>query len=142
MIEISTDHPSEADSLLPDLTPMLDVLFILLVFLILTANSANFSIEVDLPQPQEAVLKQASSSAITITLRSPKDDRTSLWELDGSSFQDWKDMRKALQTSLQQAPDQPVVIAGDKSASIEHLILVLSFLETQGRTAAEILLEP
>lgn len=142
MIELSTDHTSETDSLLPDLTPMLDVLFILLVFLILTANSANFSIEVDLPQPQETVLKQVSSSAIIITLRNPKDDQTSLWELDGSSFQNWKDIRKALQTSLQQAPNLPVVIAGDKSASIENLVQVLSFLETQGRTAAEILLEP
>ncbi|WP_419904035.1 biopolymer transporter ExbD [Kiloniella sp.] len=142
MIELSTDHSSESDSLLPDLTPMLDVLFILLVFLILTANSANFSIEVDLPQPQETALKQASSNAIVITLRNSKDNETSVWDLDGSPFQDWKDMRNALKTTLHQAPDQPVVIAGDKSASIENLVQVLSFLETRGRTAAEILLEP
>ncbi|MFD2206925.1 biopolymer transporter ExbD [Kiloniella antarctica] len=142
MIELSTDQTSEGDSIMPDLTPMLDVLFILLVFLILTANSANFSIEVDLPQPQETVLEQASSDAITITLRDPEYDGASVWELDGRAFLKWQDMRPALQSTLQQAPDQSVVIAGDKSASIENLVQVLSFLETQGRTAAEILLEP
>ena len=142
MIELSTDQTSEGDSIVPDLTPMLDVLFILLVFLILTANSANFSIEVDLPQPQETVLEQASNNAITITLRDPEYEGASVWELNGRPFIKWHDMRPALQSALQKTPDQPVVIAGDKSASIENLVQVLSFLETQGRTAAEILLEP
>ncbi len=142
MIELSENQHTETDSLLPDLTPMLDVLFILLVFLILTANSANFSLEIDLPQPQEAKLEQAASSAITITLRSSVSEKFTVWDLDGRPFQHWKGMREALRLTLQQAPDKAVVIAGEKSASIENLVQVLSFLEVQGRTAAEILLEP
>ncbi|WP_020593181.1 biopolymer transporter ExbD [Kiloniella laminariae] len=142
MIDSLSPQDQEMDSLAPDLTPMLDVLFILLVFLILTANSVNFSLEIALPKPQESVVQQASQQAITITLHAPSRPENAVWEVAGTPYHNWGDARASLQTLLRSAPEQQVVIAGDKAAPIENLVQVLSYLEKQGRSAAEILLEP
>ena len=51
---IQADHTSHKttilEAILPDLTPMLDVMFILLIFFILTANAAQKTFDLSLPE--------------------------------------------------------------------------------------------
>ncbi len=46
---IKTPHSSNTQSLAPDLTPLLDIIFIVMVFLLLTASVKLESLEVELP---------------------------------------------------------------------------------------------
>ena len=49
MIQFPNDDDQSSGSFLPDLTSLLDVLFIVLVFFLLTANSAQLLLPIDLP---------------------------------------------------------------------------------------------
>lgn len=70
----------------PNLTPMLDVIFMLLVFFLLTANRVEQVLMIDLPEPgseQAAALVQQE----TITLILYPDSEH--WSVNNSEFYDW-----------------------------------------------------
>ena len=57
--------------LMPDLTPLLDVMFMLIVFFILTANAVPYALDVNLPEDAEEVTQAVTDSDIlTISLQS------------------------------------------------------------------------
>jgi len=56
MIEIpASKRGNIVSDLMPDLTPLLDVMFMLIVFFLLTANAVPYALDVNLPQDDEAV---------------------------------------------------------------------------------------
>jgi len=56
MIEIPADKRGNIVSdLMPDLTPLLDVMFMLIVFFLLTANAVPYTLDVNLPEDKEKV---------------------------------------------------------------------------------------
>jgi biopolymer transport protein ExbD len=124
--------------MLPDLTPMMDVFFMLLVFFLLTANSVEHVLELDLPREgaeQAVPLDTVEPIVLTLNAQAP------YWRVDDQTLQDWSAVEAAVDAAHAQRPEAQVLIAGDRSVPMERLLQALAYLQREGLTAAQILME-
>ncbi len=120
----------------PDLTSLLDILFILLVFFILTAGAVFQSIELTLPSSvdEETELVNEPNQILL-------EVRTVGYALDSKQLSDFDAFRKAIIEAVQNMPDHEIIVAGDKNTSLEKLLKVITFLQSQGIQTANILMQ-
>ena len=112
-----------------DITPLIDVMFMLVIFFVLTASFVNGRISVDLPH---ADIRGGHSEAVaTVTIAG---DGSVLW--NGESVTDAE-----LGTLAQSVKGRGVVLAGDKNASYGRVSQVLAVLYAQGVTEAGLLMQ-
>jgi biopolymer transport protein ExbD len=139
MIRATQPDSAAGPRLGADLTPLIDVLFMLIVFMVLTANSAQLAIEADLPSTEENGLSLPSPDAppLTVAIRA----EGSAYSVDKTDYSDWQSARAALQSSLDAAPDRPVVLAAEPNAPVQRLIDAMAYLQQAGIPDAQILLE-
>lgn len=129
---------SDDDSLMPDLTPLLDIIFILLVFLLLSANIQIHTLDLDIPSTTETnVLASQQKEAITLGLHHEGEN----WALNGARFADWDAFRDAVLAAHRAAPKKEVVIAADKNANVENMLKLLSFLQKNNINNTNIVME-
>lgn len=101
-----------------DLTPMLDVVFILLIFFIVTSVFVTEAgIEVNKPQASTAVPRSQDLILIAI---SPDGE---IW-IDGEQI-DSRFVRSRFERRLAETPNASVVIQGDENATNEHVMTIL-----------------
>ena len=128
-------HDDTLRDLAPDLTPMLDILFILLVFFMLTAGAVFQSLDLKLPSSVSKELPLVSA---------PKQIMLEIHEhgyvIDGKAVGDFEQLRLTVPGIIKQKPGHELVIAGDKSAPIQQLLEVLTYLQSQGIKTANILM--
>ncbi len=123
----------------PDLTAMLDVIFMLLVFFILTANSVEYALTLDLPE-KGADLATPVGNQETITLTLFLDEER--WAVEDQLLNSWEMVEKTIIETRNERPDVNVIIAGDRRVAMERLLQVLAFLQREGIDAAEIMMRP
>lgn len=129
-------HEAGLHDLMPDLTPMLDILFILLVFFMLTAGAVYQSIEITLPSSvQEELSLVNEPKHIMLEIRADR------FVVDGEQMLTLAALKQRMPTVIAQKPDYELVVAGDKSMPIERLLKVLTFLQSQGIATANILMQ-
>tara|TARA_B100000780_G_C20793722_1_gene315170 strand:+ start:152 stop:583 length:432 start_codon:yes stop_codon:yes gene_type:complete len=119
----------------PDLTPMLDVLFILLLFFMLTAGVVFQSLNLELPTgatDDQTVAKMPKNILLEI--------RADGYALDGQAYRGFEALKAALPRAIKDKPGHEVVIAGDKDVAIETLLKVLTYLRSQNVVTANILM--
>lgn len=133
-----TSKPQQNSSLFPDLTPLLDLVFIVMVFLLLTANVEIKTMDVHIPQTEESdILSSPKKDIITVNILA----RESSWAIQGTPYSDWKLFTKELLTTVENSPQKTLVIAADKSASIEAMLKLLAFLQKNQINATNIMME-
>ena len=121
---------------LPDLTSMLDILFILLVFFMLTVGTVFQSLDLKLPSsvmqdiPQDNLKKH-----IVLEIGHGR------YAVDGKPVMDFQKFKVLVVQHIKDKQDHEVIIAGDKNISIERLLKVLTYLQSQGIEAANILMQ-
>lgn len=120
----------------PDLTPLLDIIFIVMVFLMLTAAVKLESIDVSLPSSDSQAVTPVDTQSITINILQDEPH----WALNGQRYIDWQNFTLALIEETKNS-DKPVIIGADKTADIQYLVTLLSFLQTQGIQATQLLTE-
>ncbi|KLV07091.1 biopolymer transporter ExbD [Photobacterium aquae] len=125
------------DELKPDLTPLLDIIFIVMVFLLLTASVKLQSLEVDLPQTETEILQSTQSDPITINITA----NAPYWALQGKPIDDWSSFKEQLLTEARANPDKPIVIGADKTGSVENMLKLLAFLQQNQIKATQLLME-
>ncbi len=134
MIQVDTDAAGGFEDLVVDLTPMLDILFIVLIFFILTANPSLHALKVDLPSKG---IEQASLVTVLdhvqLTLFKKKQ-----WAVNNHVFTDWEDAKHSFNQLIQNQPDLEIIIATEKSASVERFLQVMAFLKQHDLQAAQI----
>lgn len=129
---------SDRESFIPDLTPLLDIIFIVMVFLLLTANIHVQTMDVAIPQTEEtAILGSPDPDMIAITVLSG----SPAWALQGQTYPDWPLFTQAFIEIINTAPNKSVVIAADKQASVENMLKVLAFLQSNNINATNIVME-
>jgi len=107
----------------PDLTPLIDIIFILIVFLILTSNPAIVELMVELPQKEDQKLEAFSQNEKSVMLKIEGKNKFSLNEERLSEL-------SVLKSKLAQISDEKeLVIAGDKTLSLEIFLSVLAVVE-------------
>ena len=121
-------------SLLPDLTPLLDVIFIVLVFFLLTAQQPLLELPLDLPKSDAALSDAVSvpSERMVIML-----DEQGVWRFAGQPQASFNSLREALEGH----PPTAVDLALHQQAPLEKFLQLLALLETLGIDDTQILME-
>jgi len=135
MIELPQGDNSP--SLLPDMTALLDVIFILLIFMMLTANVAPHALELDLPKlAAPAIALEANNLTVGIS-------EQGVFSIDGQRHLDWQDFQLALQDQIQQrqqlrgsAPQ--LLVAADKDVALHNFVKLAGWLSEKGQSVAEL----
>jgi len=101
-----------------DLTPMLDVVFILLIFFIVTSVFVTEA-GIEVSKPEASTAEPKSKDLILIAV-SPAGD---VW-IDGEQV-DPRFIRSRFELRLAESPNSSVVIQGDRAATNEHVMTIL-----------------
>ncbi len=142
MIHLPQQCDSTDELSFPDLTALLDVIFILLVFLLLTANSVPKVLEVVLPaEDSSQSLPVQMNTPVTITLPA----EPGVWGLDERRFSDWSAFEQALSQQLEGDADKQltpdIIIAGDRQASLEKVLKLFAWLQVRDLNTAQFLMQ-
>lgn len=139
MIQLPAHKHGSPDIGFPDLTALLDVIFILLVFLLLTANVAPKALTVSLPEKgREQAADVTDPSPITVTLFAGEER----WGLEGQEYVNWLVFELSLSEKVRSMDEPKIIIAGDKDVSLERLLQLFSWLQGHNLTAAQVLMQP
>lgn len=118
-----------------NVTPLVDVMLVLLIIFMITAPMLTQGVNVNLPKAESPPLQQ-NVEPLVVSIRA-----------DGTVFLQKK--RIALQqlaprisAMRQQNPELPVFIRGDAKTPYEHIARVMSLLETAGITKVGLVTEP
>lgn len=138
MIHLHSNDPHDGTlrDLAPDLTPMLDILFILLVFFMLTAGAVFQSLDLNLPSSVTEELSTVNEPK-HIMLEIKQDGYT----IDGEALKTLEQLKQAVPKAIQVKKEHQLIIASDKDIPIEQLLRVLTYLQSQGIQAANILMK-
>ena len=135
---IRSQAVTDNNAFIPDLTPLLDIIFIVMVFLLLTANIQIKTMEIAIPQTQDgAVLESPNQDVIAITVLKGSPS----WALQGDAISDWNMFSHALLEITKANPEKPIVIAADKLASVESMLKVLALMQNNNINATNIVME-
>ncbi|MEZ9232167.1 ExbD/TolR family protein [Vibrio amylolyticus] len=122
----------------PDLTPLLDIIFIVMVFLLMTANIDIKTMDIDVPTTDETqVLTPIDTEVIAVNLliASPH------WAIEQQSFASWDDFSSALIRTTKQHPKRDIVIGSDKDVPVEKMLQLLSFMQKNQMNATSIIMD-
>ena len=138
MIRINNNNRKNIiGDLLPDLTPLLDVVFMLIIFLILSINITSFSLEVNLPEDKDNISKVISDKdQIEIHLLP-----SNMWQINEKKFEDERKFRNYLLNFYQKNKNRKIIIIVDKNSKAQKLISILTFLKKENIQMADILVK-
>jgi biopolymer transport protein ExbD len=105
-----------------DITPLIDVLFMLIIFFVLTAVFVQGAIEVDLPEGDASPISERNPVIVTVTR-----DAGILWAGEAISHED---MPRLVEDALARSDD--ILIAGDRDAPYGDVAKVLDELRNLG----------
>ncbi|WP_135441924.1 ExbD/TolR family protein [Vibrio tasmaniensis] len=134
---IKTPRSSQTQSLVPDLTPLLDIIFIVMVFLLLTASVKLESLEVELPSSDIKNVSEVHKDSISVNIL----DHEPYWAINGQEYIDWENFKISLLEETGTSDKKPIIIGADKAANVENLVKLLSFLQENGIPATQLLTE-
>ncbi|MDX3774644.1 biopolymer transporter ExbD [Chromatiaceae bacterium AAb-1] len=118
-----------------NMTPLVDVMLVLLIIFIITVPVLTHTVPLDLPQVSQQP-SQTEPDTVSISIRA-----------DGAVFWDSQPVtREALTELLQQAAMAPVTpqlqIYGDKTVAYEQVLLVMAAAQQAGLTRLGFVTEP
>ncbi|MCW8345760.1 biopolymer transporter ExbD [Vibrio sp. ZSDZ65] len=134
MIKVS--DTSSSTPIYPDLTPLLDIIFIVMVFLMLTASVRLESLNVELPATDSNAVSEVANQSLTVNILAD----SPYWALNTKQYIDWDNFKIALLEESKSSA-QPIIIAADKTADVQHLVKLLAFMQDNGIPATQLLTE-
>ncbi|MFK5923007.1 MAG: biopolymer transporter ExbD [Verrucomicrobiota bacterium] len=110
--------PQEAEM---ELAPMIDVVFLLLIFFIVTWNSAQQerNVDVSVPAAEEGADPERQVGEIIVNV-----DKGGVIVVNGAVVTE-DDLLARLHAISEEYPDQAVILRGDSKASFQHIINIL-----------------
>nr|WP_284676522.1 biopolymer transporter ExbD [Vibrio sinus] len=120
--------------------PLLDVIFIVLVFLLLTANAPLQTLKVQVPQVNQEHLLQPMDARDPLSLSlSPQSPH---WKLNSRTYDSWQALEPVLLAELRNNPNKPLIISGDRKATLQRFLKLIAFLQAHHIQHSKIVLEP
>ncbi|WP_162473670.1 ExbD/TolR family protein [Serratia microhaemolytica] len=120
-----------------DLTALLDIIFIVMVFLLLSTNIRLQMLPVSIPEATATSQLTTSPSAV-VTVSIPADG--DLWGLQDHLFEHWHSFSAALLDAIQSPTRSAIVVASDNTAHVEKLIKLLAFFQQHHIEATQIIM--
>lgn len=129
----------------PDLTGLIDIVFIVVVFLLLTANTSLLSLPVEVPETDSAIETlsvEQKPLLISIKASAPHWSLASAnrKEEEQQNYDSWASFESALLSHTTQENTR-LLIATDKDANAALLLKLLAFLNANALSNTEILME-
>lgn len=118
-----------------NVTPMVDVMLVLLVIFILTVPVLTHSVRVELPKAQ-AVRTPAETQSVSLTVAQ---DGTVYW--DGNAI-DEAGLEEALAETAQAEPQPEIRLYGDRKTDYEHVVRVMAAAQRAGVTKLAFVTKP
>lgn len=103
-----------------NLTPMLDVVFIMLIFFIVTATFVK-EVGIDVNQPDDEKPKTVDPDKKSIVVRISNRDRITISQREV----DWRSVRANIERLHAEVPEAPVVIQAHPDSTTEAMIHVM-----------------
>lgn len=129
---------SSHGNLLPDLTPLLDVIFIVLVFFMLTAQTPLLELPLQLPQSQEQLPAANAGKSERLQIQLAADGR---WHLNGTAQAGFSALRAELKQAFTANSNASLDLALDRQAPLTAFLDLMALLQQQGIQDSRILLE-
>ena len=108
-----------------DIAPLIDVIFLLLVFFMLTSTFLTpEAVELSLPESSSA--EAVEQSPVTVTI-----DHEEALTLNGKTIQ-LKALQKAVKPLLEEDPGSPVTLKSDASVQVQTLLKVMDAIRSAG----------
>lgn len=104
------------------LAPMIDVVFLLLIFFIVLWNYARFETEIDISVPAASAGENPERTIGEIVVNVNKEGAITI-EGIGRSEEETLEMFRNIVAAY---PDQALILRGDKEASFDHIVKVLN----------------
>ncbi|BFM10568.1 biopolymer transporter ExbD [Simiduia litorea] len=133
MISIDRTQPE----LQLELTPLLDIVFLVVVFLLLTANTRLQHLDIDLPSTESLINGETANKPIQVGINST----VPVWQLNDKTFAQWTEFKTALERDIAAAPNASILINTARDAQVQPLMELMSLLSQAGITQTQILLE-
>jgi biopolymer transport protein ExbD len=121
-----------------ELTPLIDVIFIVIVFLLLTANVRLLSLPVTVPVTDD--IETASKTTQSIIAITVSNDNAG-WYLEKAYFSDWSLFRTHLLVAIKEKPESKITLAADQQADVQRFVKVLTLLQQQQVTDTRIIVQ-
>ena len=125
-------------NLLPDLTPLLDVIFIVLVFFLLTAQTPLLELPLQLPQSREALPTASAGNGERMQLQLSAEGA---WRFNGVQQANFSRLRTELTAAFVADNTVGLDLALDRQAPLSAFLDLMALLQQQGIQDSRILLE-
>jgi biopolymer transport protein ExbD len=129
---------SSQSNLLPDLTPLLDVIFIVLVFFMLTAQTPLLELPLQLPQSDEALPAASAGKSERLQIQLTADGH---WHFNGVQQADFPALRAELTQAFTANSNASLDLGLDRQAPLTAFLDLMALLQQQGIQDSRILLE-
>ena len=114
--------------LIPDLTPLIDVMFMLMVFLILTINQSEKIFNIETPKDEENIsVISKNSNRIKITIFASNNE----WAIANKKFNGFNILKKHLKKITDKNENNKIIIYSDKKANVEKLLKLMTYLKKE-----------
>ncbi|MCV6613371.1 MAG: biopolymer transporter ExbD [Cellvibrionaceae bacterium] len=138
MIRAPVNGEQELGVGFPDMTALLDVIFILLVFLLLTSQVIPEALQLELPESDNGHNVKVSAHNITISLG----QRPKLWAINKREYDQWQDFKADFEATVARYGGKlkpQIFIAGDKQTELQDLLNIFDLLQKHDLKATEVL---
>lgn len=137
MIRLPAASNSQGN-LLPDLPPLLDVIFIVLVFFLLTAQTPLLELPLQLPQSREALPTASAGNGERMQLQLSAEGA---WRFNGVQQANFSRLRTELTAAFVADNTVGLDLALDRQAPLSAFLDLMALLQQQGIQDSRILLE-
>ena len=138
MIKVkSTERNNIFNDFIPDLTPLLDVMFLLIFFLILTTNSLPYKIDLDIPKDNEGAATQNKEQNILMVKMLANNKG---WLIEDKEFANF-DLFKQNLLNNHKRKAQKITIMSEASVRVQGFVDLLLFLQKHEIQTADILVK-
>ena len=110
------------------LAPMIDIVFLLLIFFIVLWNYARFETEIDISVPAASSGENPQRTIGEIVVNVRKDGEIIV---EGLSKSD-SELLGMFKNIVEAYPDQAVILRGDREAAFDHIVRVLNVCQQAG----------
>lgn len=133
MIKIGETTTFSAEDPRIDLTPLIDVVFMLIVFLLLTASATQLVISVDTPQSSSTEMIDTQPMLLL-----PPSAQDQGWIFEGQAYADADAVSVVLRQALEATPDRSLLIGIGAEVSSQRLVSAMDIARTAGVESVEI----
>lgn len=127
-MRIQTDHGDEENVDLINLTPLLDIVFNLIIFFMVTTQFQEDERDLKINLPDAESAQAAAKVPQTLLINIGQDGRFKV----GDQVMDKDEVKKTLQKAKRENPSQKVVMRVDKDTPFRHPVVIIDICKGLG----------